>query len=147
MISTSDRQDAVQLIDEARAEGARLQTACTELGICTNTYRRWRRGGQDRRPQAVRPVPRHALSPEERQQVLEICHRPEFASLPPGQIVPRLLDEEGLYVASESSYYRILRACGEQHQRGRARTPRPKGDPQRHRVTRPDACWSWDVTY
>ena len=147
MISTSDRQDAVQLIDEARAEGARLQTACAELGIGTNTYRRWRRGGQDRRPQAVRPVPRHVLSPEERQQVLEICHRPEFASLPPGQIVPRLLDEEGLYVASESSYYRILRACGEQHQRGRARTPRPKGDPQRHRVTRPNACWSWDVTY
>ena len=41
MISTSDRQDAVQLIDEARAEGARLQTACAELGIGTNTYRRW----------------------------------------------------------------------------------------------------------
>ena len=78
-----------------------------------------------------------ALSPEERQQVLEICHRPEFASLPPGQIVPRLLDEEGLYVASEVSYYRILRERGEQHQRGRARTPRPKGDPQRYRVTRP----------
>ncbi|MBR9879749.1 MAG: helix-turn-helix domain-containing protein [Gammaproteobacteria bacterium] len=107
MISTSDRQDAVQLIDEARAEGARLQTACAELDIGTNTYRRWGWGGQDRRPLAVRPIPRHALSPEERQQVLEICHRHEFASLPPGQIVPRLLDEEGLYVASESSYYRI----------------------------------------
>ena len=147
MISTSDRQDAVQLIDEARAVGARLQAACAELGIGTNTYRRWVQGDQDRRPQAVRPVPRHTLSPEERQQVLEICHRPEFASLPPGQIVPRLLDEEGLYVASESSYYRILREHGEQHHRGRARVPRPKGDPQRHRVTRPNACWSWDVTY
>ncbi|MGP9656294.1 DDE-type integrase/transposase/recombinase [Halomonas sp. AOP35-4E-18] len=77
----------------------------------------------------------------------EICHRPAFASLPPGQIVPRLLDEEGLYLASESSYYRILRAHDEQHPRGRARTPRPKGDPQRHRVTRPNACWTWDVTY
>lgn len=147
MISTSDRQDAVQLIDEARAQGARLGAACEELGIGTNTYRRWAQGDQDRRPQAVRPVPRHALSPEERQQVLGICHRPEFASLPPGQIVPRLLDEEGLYVASESSYYRILRAHGEQHHRGRARAPRPKGDPQRHRVTRPNTCWSWDVTY
>lgn len=147
MISTTDRQDAIQLIDEGRAQGARLQSACAELGIGTNTYRRWVRGDQDRRPQAVRPVPRHALSPEERQQVLEICHRPEFASLPPGQIVPRLLDEEGRYVASESSYYRILREHGEQHHRGRARAPRPKGAPQRHRVTRPNACWSWDVTY
>ncbi len=50
-------------------------------------------------------------------------------------------------MASESSYYRILRAHGEQHHRGRARAPRPKGDPQRHRVTRPNTCWSWDVTY
>ncbi|MDN6180148.1 MAG: hypothetical protein L0I84_03975 [Halomonas subglaciescola] len=108
MISTTDRQDAIQLIDEARAQGARLQPACAELGIGTNTYRRWVRGDQNRRPQAVRPVPHHALSPEERQQVLEICHRPEFASLPPGQIVPWLLDEEGRYVASESNYYSIL---------------------------------------
>lgn len=50
-------------------------------------------------------------------------------------------------MASESSYYRILREHGEQHHRGHARTTRPKGDPQRHRVTRPNACWSWDVTY
>jgi transposase InsO family protein len=147
MISTSDRQDAVQLIDEARVGGARLQAACVELGIGTNTYRRWARGNQDRRPAAERPVPGHALTPAERQRVLEICHRPAFASLPPGQIVPRRLDEEGLYLASESSYYRILRAHDEQHPRGRARTPRPKGDPQRHRVTRPNACWTWDVTY
>lgn len=147
MISTSDRQDAIQLIDAARAQGARLEAACAELGIGTNTYRRWARGDQDRRPEAERPVPSHVLTPEERQRVLEICHRPEFASLPPGQIVPRLLDEEGLYVASESSYYRILRDHDEQHPRGRARAPRPKGDPQRHRVTRPNTCWSWDVTY
>lgn len=147
MISTSDRQHAVQLIDEARTEGARLHAACAELRIGTNTYRRWARGDEDRRPDAERPLPRHALTTEERQQVLDICHRSDFASLPPGQIVPRLLDEEGLYVASESSYYRILREFGEQNHRGRARSPRPKGDPQRHRVTQPNACWTWDVTY
>ena len=56
MISTTDRQDAIQLIDEGRAQGARLQSACAELGIGTNTYRRWVRGDQDRRPQAVRRV-------------------------------------------------------------------------------------------
>jgi len=146
MISTSDRQQAVQLIDETHGEGARLHTACAALGIGTNTYRRWARGDEDCRPEAERPVPSHALTPEERQQVLDICHRPEFASLPPGQIVPLLLDEKGRYVASESSYYRILRDHGEQHHRGRARAPRPKGDPQRHRVTQPNACWTWDVT-
>jgi putative transcriptional regulator len=69
MISTSDRQDAVQLIDEARVGGARLQAACVELGIGTNTYRRWALGDQDRRPAAERPVPGHALTPAERQRV------------------------------------------------------------------------------
>ena len=108
MIRTSDRHDAVQLNDEARILVARLQDARGELGIGTNTYRRWARGEQDRRPEAERPAPCHALAPEEHQRVLMICHLPEFASLPPRQIVPRLLDEEGLYVASESSYYRIL---------------------------------------
>lgn len=147
MINTPDRQHAVQLINDARAAGARLHMACAELGIGTNTYRRWVRGNEDRRPVAERPVPSHALTPEERQHVLDICHRPEFGSLPPGQIVPRLLDEEGLYVASESSYYRILRDHSEQHHRGRARAPRAGGGPPRHRVTRPNACWSWDVTY
>jgi len=147
-----DRQENKDLKRELRRKEAALAETAALLALRKKARAIWGGRGRmistsDRRPQAVRPVPRHALSPEERQQVLEICHRPEFASLPPGQIVPRLLDEEGLYVVSESSYYRILRDHGEQHHRGRTRTPRPKGATQRHRVTRPNACWSWDVTY
>lgn len=75
-------------------------------------------GDHDHRPEAHRPQPAHALSEAERAAVLEQCHRPAFANLPPAQIIPRMLDEEGCYLASESTFYRILRAAGEQQRRG-----------------------------
>ena len=147
MISALDRKQAVELIDEARAAGARLKAACTELGIGMNTYRRWAKGGEDRRPLVDRPVPPNALTPMERALALEWLHATGYASLPPGQVVPRLLDEHGLYVASESSMYRILHAEGEQHHRGRSAAPRKLGEPRRHCAHGPNEVWSWDVSY
>jgi transposase InsO family protein len=78
--------------------------------------------------------------------VLEVCHAPEFASLPPSQIVPRLADR-GEYLASESSFYRILREAEEQHHRGRARAPRPPAPPPSHCARGPCEVWSWDITW
>lgn len=147
MTSARDRQHAVALVDDARQAGARLQPACRELGIGTNTYRRWSRSGEDARPEAPRPTPGNALSDTERAEILYQCHRPDHASLPPAQIVPQLLDNEGRYIASESSFYRVLRAAGEQHRRGRAAAPRNPGPPKRHQAQAPNALWSWDVTY
>ncbi|WP_232209254.1 IS3 family transposase [Alkalilimnicola ehrlichii MLHE-1] len=147
MTSTADRNRAIRLVDEARRDGARLKSACAVLGIGPNTYRRWSRGGEDRRPTAHRPCPQYALSDAERQAVLATCHLPEYASLPPAQIVPRLLDEHDCYLASESTFYRILRDAGEQNRRGRARTPRQMGAPASHRADQPNAVWTWDVTY
>lgn len=129
MTSARNRQHAVTLVNHARRDGARLRAACAELNIGMNTYRRWARGGSDRRPQAFRPSPRNALSAAERAEVLRQCHRPDHASLPPAQIVPRLLDDEGRYIASESSFYRVLRAAGERRRRttpGRRNATKPK---------------------
>lgn len=66
-------------------------------------------------------MPANALTPEEEQAILAGCHRPEFASLAPEQIVARLLDEEQCYIASVSSFYRVLRRHGELAHRGRAK--------------------------
>nr|WP_231372030.1 MULTISPECIES: IS3 family transposase [unclassified Thioalkalivibrio] len=147
MTSAPDREQGIKLVDEARAEGARLAPACVELGIGLNTYRRWKTGGVDGRRHAVRPPPSNALTEAERDEVLAVCHRPAWASLPPGQIVPRLLDEEDRYLASESTFYRLLRAAGEQQRRGRAAAPHNPGPPRRHTATGPNQLWSWDVTY
>src|SRR3954471_8209274 len=103
MISTPDRQNAIALIDQAKAAGARRTQACAELGIDERTYRRWRaRDGapQDRRPTAPRPAPSNKLSEAERQAVLDACNSQAFESLPPSRIVPRLADPSQTRAAS-----------------------------------------------
>lgn len=96
MIGAADRRDAVELIAEARACGARLAPACEALGPSARTVQRWTQAGAlraDRRPLAERPRPANALTPEEEPAILAACHRPAFARLPPEQIVARLLDQ------------------------------------------------------
>lgn len=150
MISASDRRECVSLIHEAQASGARLGKACERLGLSLRTFQRWTRGGgevrEDRRPTAKRPMPANKLTDAERQAVLDACHSPEFADLPPSQIVPRLADQE-IYLASEATFYRILREAGEAQHRGRARPPRRLGPPRSHCATRPNEVWSWDITW
>ena len=124
----SERRKLIEDIGVARAAGARLAPACESAGICLRTYRRWTREdavAADRRGQAVRLTPAHPLSEAERAELLRVCSEPRFASLPPSQIVPRLADE-GVYLASESSFYRVLHAASQQQHRGRADAPRRK---------------------
>lgn len=70
----------------------------------------------DNRPDAVRPEPKNKLTEDERTQIISLCNQPEFASLPPSQIVPTLLDD-GIYVASTSSFYRVLKQANQLHHR------------------------------
>ena len=148
MIPLQDRCSVVKLIDEAMAAGARQSKACTEVGITARTLQRWRYDGEvksDGRPCARRPVPQHKLTDQERQRVLDVCRSDEFKSLPPSQIVPTLADR-GEYIASESSYYRILADHKENNRRGRANTSTPK-PPTTHVADGPNQVWCWDITY
>jgi transposase InsO family protein len=88
----------------------------------------------------------HRLTEEERQRILLTCNQPEFAALPPGQIVPILADR-GLYIGSERSFYRVLHAHGQAHRRGRARPPQEPRPVPRLRSDGPNQVWSWDITY
>ena len=149
MISTPHRQTATLLIEEAIAAGARRAKACAEMDISDRTLRRWTKGGQvhaDQRPLVQRPEPCNKLSQDECAAVLSICNSAEFASLPPSQIVPRLADQ-GRYLASESSFYRILRADGQQHHRGRAKPPVRRRPPASYKAGAPCEVWTWDITW
>lgn len=81
----------------------------------------------------------------EEQQILDIVHQAEFRSLPPSQIVPALSDQ-GTYIASESSFYRVMRRHNQQHERGRSkkRTARPLTS---HSATGANQVWMWDITW
>ncbi len=148
MISASDRATAIKLIDEATLAGARTKMACKELGISQRTLQRWKSDKtplEDQRPLAVRPMPKNKLNDEEKQTILEVVNQPEFQSLPPSQIVPILADRE-IYIASESTFYRVLRNSNMQHHRGRSKAPvnRPIST---HCATGPNQVWMWDITW
>lgn len=150
MIRLEDRQTMALHIDEAHVAGARLETACELVGINLRTLQRWKSGDGlvhgDRRPEAVHPRPAHALSEEEQAEILRIANEPRFAEVPPARIVPILADE-GVYVASESSFHRVLRAAGQSGHRGRAKAPHKPRPPTTHIATAPNQVWCWDMTF
>lgn len=149
MISLEHRQQTISLIEQAVNSGARLHRACEEAEIDTSTYRRWQDRGavvEDKRPTAHRPEPANKLTRQERKMILLTCHLPKFQSLPPSQIVPVLVDQ-GQYLASESSYYRVLHEASQQHDRGRARRRQRRAKPAEYAATGPNQCWCWDVTF
>lgn len=150
MIRLEDRQALAQHIEEARAAGARLETACEVAGINPTTLQRWKAGDGltrgDGRPMAMHPTPAHALTDAERAEILHVVNEPRFAALPPARIVPMLADE-GRYIASESSMRRVLRTQGQMQHRGRARAPQAIRPPTTHVATGPNQVWCWDMTY
>ena len=147
MIPQPIRQLAIELINEAVASGARRSKACAVLEISVRTLQRWARGVEDRRKDAVATrIPGNQLSETERAKIIEVCNEKRFRSLPPSQIVP-LLADEGRYIASESSFYRVLREVGQVQRRGRAQAPRQLTPPQGYQASAPNQVWSWDITY
>jgi len=150
MISLEDRTYASMIINEAIEAGCGVIKACKEAGIDRRTFRRWSvaadgRVQADARAEAIRPTPSNRLSKEERSRILDACHEERFADAPPSQIVPTLADE-GTYLGSVSSFYRVLHEANEQHERGRARR-RSSKQPSTHCATAPKQIWCWDVTY
>lgn len=138
----------VAWIDEACGDGARLKPACEVAELSVRTYERWTRGEgikADGRPEAVHPAPGNKLSEAERETIRATVNEPRFSSLPPSQIVPILADE-GVYLASESSFYRVMKAAGQQQHRGRASAPE-KRVPATHCAEAPNQVWCWDITY
>jgi transposase InsO family protein len=150
MIGLEDRRSLAQDIQAAHEAGARLHKACEVAGIDARTLQRWRAGDGlqrgDARPHAVRPTPGHALSAAEREQILRVVNEPRFADMPPARIVPALADE-GVYLASESSFQRVLRTHGQTQHRGRAKPPRASRPPTTHVAAAPRQLWCWDMTY
>ena len=149
MTSTPERQAIITLIQQANADGARLVRACSEADICLRTYRRWVQAGavqHDKRPMAVKPAPPNKLSPQERADIIDICNSTAYSQLPPSQIVPDLLDK-GIYMASESTFYRVLSEVGQLHHRGQSLIPQRRHEPTTHQANGPCEVWCWDITY
>jgi transposase InsO family protein len=143
-----ERQQVIVLLNEAMAAGARQAQACEVLGLSKRTLQRWQTGETvhcDQRPLRDYQPP-HKLTEIERAEVLSVANSDEFGHLPPSQIVPRLADQ-GRYLASESTFYRVLK---EENQLAHRRSERPaqtRAKPRAICATAPNQLYSWDITY
>jgi len=151
MIALFHRQDLLELLTEACQAGARWARACAQIGLSVRTVQRWQRpeaqDGDLRASDKRRATaPPNKLSEPERAAALELLNSEEFKDLPPSQIVPRLADQ-GRYVASESTLYRLMREAGQLTHRRLERVPKKRSKPRALVATQPDQIYCWDITY
>jgi len=116
------------------------QAACRALGVSRATLYRRRR---PRPAPAPRPQPPRALTEPERHAVLEALHTPRFVDLAPAEVYAILLDE-GHYLCSLRTMYRVLAAAAES--RPRRNQLRQVAPIPELLATRPNEVWSWDIT-
>ncbi len=128
---------------DALAEQTCVRRACQLLGRSRATHYR-RKQPPRHGPPAPRPTPVNALTSEERKHVLTVLRSEEYCDLAPAQIWARLLDD-GIYLCSISTMYRLLVEAGENRERRRQRTHPAKKKPELI-ARRPNEVWSWDIT-
>jgi putative transposase len=142
-----ERLTVMALVAEAVGAGARQDRACAAISLSERTLQRWQRDvlRGDRRPARVQ-APNNRLSALERARLLAVANSDEFANVPPSQIVPRLADQ-GVYLASESTFYRVLKAHNQLGHRGAERPAQARHKPRALAANAPGQLYSWDITY
>ncbi len=143
----ADKRDHILLIKQAVKDGARQAMACSMLNISAKTFQRWNKSKSliDGRTTAIKQ-PSNALSEFERARILKVANEQEYADLSPAKIVPALADK-GIYIASESSFYRVLKSEGQLTHRVKSNPPKKVSKPKALTATRPNQIYSWDITY
>jgi len=134
----------LSLVDEAVRAGARLFAACSVVGISERSLSRWKVGGGEDGRHGPKTTPGNALTAAERRQIAQVATSREFRDKSPKQIVPTLADR-GEYIASESSFYRVLRTQGMVRHRESSRAP--TAQPRALAADGPNRIYSWDITY
>lgn len=132
------------LITEATNSGSRHAIACDDMDIDIKTFKRWKNNVEDKRKGPL-STPANKLSEEEIKEVIQISTSKEYVDLPPCQIVP-LLADKGIYMASESTFYKILRENKLLEHRGKSKRP-SSNRPAPLVAQSPNEIYSWDITY
>ncbi len=146
MILEKHRKEIVILIDESHSSGARYKKACDVVGISLRTLQRWKRGKmEDRRKGSHKRVVRK-LSPEEKEEIIKTSNNPRFRDMAPHQIVPLLLND-GHYIASERTFYRILKENKMINHRSNSAVTQKRSKPPERKANKSNQVWCWDITW
>lgn len=145
-MSIEDRKQCLDLVKEAVTGGASQAKACQILELSQRTLQRWQlspsQGDQRRGP--LTPSAKN-LTLEEKNEMIHISNSLEYRELNPHKIVVKLADF-GKYVASESSFYRLLKANDLLTHRSKSRV-KSKQPPKCLIAKNPNEVWSWDITF
>ncbi len=148
-MNSTDRAEVLTLVRSAVVSGCVQAKACRVVGVDERTVQRWQRPDANAEDGRHGPLtePHNKLSLAERSEILAIASSPEYCNKSPHQIVPSLADG-GTFVASESSFYRVMKADGLLAHRGRTKPPvAAQSVPRAYEAKRPLELLSWDITY
>ena len=135
----------LELVEQAVHGGCRKAKACEILGLSLRTVQRWARGDIQDRRRGSRAAPVNRLRDEERAHVLALLNAPAYRDKSPNQIVP-LLADQGEYVASEATMYRILKHEKQLAHRQRS-APARRYESVARTASAPNQVWSWDISW
>jgi putative transposase len=146
MTSLQQRSSIVSFVQEAIDNGVQQNNACNTINLKERTYQRWSKSPRgDLRPITPKTNAKKITEAEE-QNILDVCNDSEFCGDSPNTIVPRLADK-GVYIASESMFYRVLKAHNLLKHRANSKPPQTRKKPPQLFATGPGQVWSWDITY
>jgi putative transposase len=148
MTSLKKRNEIQIFISDAVTSGVSLKAVCRILGLSVRTLQRWKKEGSehvDKRTQTIH-YPANKLTDVERQSVLNVANSEQFANLSPWQIVAKLADNNE-YIASESTFYRILKSKNQLAHRRSERPVTQRNKPRALCANAPNQVYSWDITY
>jgi transposase len=145
LISLEDKKRGIALITEAINAGASTKKSCETIGISKSAFIRWSISCKADNRHGPLSEPKNKYSIEEKRRIIDVCTSKEFCDTPPCQIVPSLADQ-GLFVGSESTFYKVLHEFEMQKKRSNKSSHKRK-KPKELVATEPNQVWSWDITY
>jgi transposase InsO family protein len=139
------REQVIFSIEEAVVQGARKSVASLSINLPIRTLQRWEHNELGDKRTIIVKHPANKISESERNRVLQICCSDEYKNMTPNEIVPKMA-EKGLFIASEATFYRILKANGLVKRFNSCKISRCK-KPAELIASGPGEVWSWDITY
>ena len=147
LTTATERHELITLITNAQASGARKEKACELLGLTLRTVQRWIEADDmtDKRT-STKKQPPNRLTELERQRIINTVNSAEHGHLPASKIVPKLLDK-GIWIASESSFYRVMKAHNLLTHREKVKPAKSMKKPRALKAVRANEVYTWDITY
>ena len=144
---SDERKQLQMLVTQAQAAGASQAKACELLGFSAKTLQRWSQPNQtqDGRIDAIKSRS-NRLTDIERQKIIQVVNSAEYGNLPASKIVPKLLDK-GVWLASASSFERIMKAHNLLTHREKSKPSRTVVKPNALTATKANEIYTWDITY